>query len=66
MLVATNKGDRWFFVFGFEKNGRGNVSAKEREALQAIAADLLSLSSVQLDAHAEGEALEEICHDGQK
>jgi hypothetical protein len=66
VLVATNKGDRWFFVFGFEKNDRGNVSAKELEALQAIAADLLKLSSAQLDAHVKGEALEEICHDGQE
>jgi hypothetical protein len=33
MLVATNKASRWFFVFGFEKNERANVSAKEVEAL---------------------------------
>src|SRR3990172_2104313 len=65
MLVATNKGNRWFFVFGFEKNDRANVSAKELEALQAIAADLLRLSSTQLDAHLEIEALQEICHDCQ-
>ena len=66
MLVATNKGNRWFFVFGFEKNDRANVSGKELEALQAIAADLLKLSSTQLDAHVEGEALQEICHDSQE
>ena len=24
-LVATNKSQRWFFVFGFEKNDRANV-----------------------------------------
>jgi hypothetical protein len=40
-LVATNRGDRWFFVFGFEKSVRANVSAKELEALQALATDLL-------------------------
>ena len=40
-LVATNKGSRWFFVFGFEKNERTNISKKELEALQAIAFDLL-------------------------
>lgn len=64
-LVATNKGNRWFFVFGFEKNDRANVSAKELEALQAIAGDLLKLSSAALDAHVENEALQEICHDRQ-
>jgi hypothetical protein len=36
--VATNRGNRWFFVFGFEKNERANVSPKELEALKAIAA----------------------------
>lgn len=25
-LVATNKGVRWFFVFGFEKNERASIS----------------------------------------
>jgi hypothetical protein len=64
-LVATNKGSRWFFLFGFEKAERGNVSAKELGALQAIAADLRKLSSAQLDAHVAGEALQEICHDRQ-
>jgi hypothetical protein len=24
-LLATNKGNRWFFLFGFEKNERANV-----------------------------------------
>src|SRR5712692_10070226 len=64
-LVATNKGNRWFFVFGCAKNDRANVSAKELEALQSIAADLLKLSSTQLDDHVAREALQEICHDGQ-
>lgn len=27
-LVATNKGNRWFFLFGFEKNERGNVTPR--------------------------------------
>lgn len=25
-LVATNKGNRWFFVYGFEKNDRANIT----------------------------------------
>jgi hypothetical protein len=40
--------------------------ADELEALLAIAADLLKLSPAQLDAHVEGEALQEICHDSQE
>ncbi len=31
--LATNKGSRWFFVFGFEKSDRANVGDDEREAL---------------------------------
>jgi len=62
-LVATNRGNRWFFVFGFEKNERTNVTAKELDALQKIAADLLKLTSKDLDAHVERGELQEICHD---
>lgn len=62
-LVATNKGSRWFFVFGFEKNVRSNIDDKELEALQGIAADLLKLTSGQVDKAVESSTLEEICHD---
>ncbi len=62
-LVATNKNDRWFFVFGFEKNERDNVGPRELRALQFIAADLLTLVSDQLAAQVANEALTEICHD---
>jgi hypothetical protein len=64
-LVATNKGERWFFVFGFEKNERANVSATELEALQNIAHDLLKLSARELDTYVDKGALQEICHDHQ-
>lgn len=64
-LVATNRGNRWFFVFGFEKNVRSNINDGELEALQSLAADLLSKTADQLDlAVAEG-TLQEICHDSQ-
>ena len=62
-LVATNKGDRWFFLFGFEKNDRANVTARELEALRSLADDLLRLGSEELNTHVEQEALQEICHD---
>jgi len=64
-LVVTNKNDRWFFVVGFEKNARANVSAEELKALQTIAADLLQLSSSELDVQVEDGTLQEICHDCQ-
>jgi hypothetical protein len=61
-LVATNKGSRWFFVFGFEKSERANISPKELEALRRIALDLLRLGPSELGAHVTSEALKEICH----
>ena len=60
-LVATNKGNRWFFVFGFEKNERANVSDEELEGLQTIAADLLARTGPQLDEAVADRALQEIC-----
>lgn len=62
-LVATNKGNRWFFVFGFEKNDRANIGDDELEALKDIAHDLLARKSTQLDVAVRDGALEEICHD---
>ena len=62
-LVATNKGSRWFFVFGFEKNDRANISDSELEALQDLAHDLLARTEPQLDLAVQECALEEICHD---
>ena len=62
-LVATNKGNRWFFVFGFEKNERANIQDDELEALQEIAAELLARTSRQLDAAVEDGTLHEIGHD---
>ena len=47
-LLATNRDDRWFFVFGFEKNERDNITAKELEALRVLAVDLLQLSTEQI------------------
>ena len=62
-LIATNKADRWFFVFGFEKNERSNITDKELEALQNTASDLLKLNSDQLDDAVSQEILQEMCND---
>lgn len=62
-LLATNRDDRWFFVFGFAKNERENISAKELEALRMLAEDLLKLSSTALDIDIENGVLQEICND---
>lgn len=62
VLVATNRSNRWFFLFGFEKSERANISPSELQALKAIADDLLRLTSAELDRQVACEVLEEICH----
>lgn len=60
-LVATNRGNRWLFVFGFEKNVRATISEEELEALQLLATDLLARTGPQLDAAITDGTLQEIC-----
>ncbi len=62
-LVATNNANRWFFLFGFEKNERDNISAKELSALKSLAADLLQMGATQLDAAVAVRTLQEICYE---
>ena len=61
-LVATNRGKRWVFVFGFPKNERSNIDKDETEALKKLAAHLLSLTPQALGkAQSAGELIEVDC-----
>lgn len=62
-LVATRRANCWFFVFGFEKNEKANVSRKELEALQWLAEQLLGLTGPQLEVALQDGSLQEICHE---
>lgn len=58
-IVATNFGSYWFFLFGFEKNERANITDNELEALKEIATDLLALNDDLLNqAVVQGKLLE--------
>lgn len=58
-LLATNRNDRWVFVFGFEKNERANISDNELEALKLLSDDLLALTETQMsEAISKGSLLE--------
>lgn len=65
-LVATRRSDRWFFVFGFEKSERENITAEDLAALRGLGGHLLSLTPSELDLASTDGALEEICHDHEK
>lgn len=61
-LIATNRGDRWIFVFGFPKNVRSNIDQTEEAALKLLSAKLLALSVRDLRTAVEaGELLEVMC-----
>jgi hypothetical protein len=57
-LLATNKDDRWFFVFGYEKKERANINKTELSALKTIAADLLIYSNDELNKAVTDNKLE--------
>lgn len=61
-LMATNKGSKWFFVFGFPKNVRSNIDKDEEDSLKKLASHLLSLSPPALvTAQRAGELMEVNC-----
>jgi len=61
-LVATNKRNRWVFVFGFPRNERSNIDKDETEALKKLAAHLLLLTAQALGkAQRAGELIEVDC-----
>lgn len=65
-LLATNRNDRWVFVYGFEKNERANISDNELEALKLLADDLLALTVSQISEAVSNGSLVEVAYETQK
>lgn len=63
-LVATNRGDRWFFLYGFAKNERGSLDADELLGMQAVGVYYLRASAHQLQELCNGGELAEVCCEG--
>ena len=62
-ILGSNLGDRWFFLYGFEKNERADIDTRELAGLQLITRALLAMDEkVFGKALAEGE-ITEICHE---
>jgi hypothetical protein len=59
-LIGADLGDRWFFLFGFEKNDRDNIDGRELASLQSIARVPLEMKPRQLDQAVEAGELMEI------
>ncbi len=62
-VIATNRGDRWIFIFGFEKNEKDNITSAELIFLQHIAKDLLACSDAVLKKAVAGGELQEVRHE---
>ena len=65
-LIATNKGNRWVFVYGFSKNERSNIDKDEEEGLKKLATYLLSLTAQAFEkAIGDDGLIEVICCDAE-
>lgn len=62
-LVATKMAGRWFFLYGFHKNERANVTAEELKMLQEIAKEFLEFDEHQLAVALAAGEIVEVCHD---
>lgn len=59
-LVAFKRDDQAFFMYGFAKNQRSNIGAKEKLALKRLASELLGYKERQLKQALKHGALIEI------
>jgi hypothetical protein len=66
VVVATNLDNRWFFVYGFEKNERANIDDRELATFRRLADVLLNLDVGRLLAEQECGNLTEICNEKAK
>ena len=61
VLIATQQGERWFFLYGFAKNERDTVSDEELVALRMTAEALLEMGVQSLERALQAHELTEIC-----
>jgi len=55
-IVASQRDGRWFFIVGFEKNERADITLREWRVLQELARDLLDFDDLKrARAEAAGE-----------
>ena|SRR2546428_9640892 len=59
-LLATNKNEKWFFIYGFAKNERDNIARQELRALKFLVKNLLALKLEQIQTAKLSGELKEI------
>jgi hypothetical protein len=66
-IVASNMGTRWFFMYGFEKNDKENITSEELDSLKEYAHFLLRLDDAGIDTMLMSEKLCEVgCYEEEK
>jgi len=63
VIIGSNLGARWFFLYGFEKNERATIDDKELAAFQKAAAAFLGMDTKALDSAIAAGELTEICNE---
>ena len=48
VILVYKEGDKVFFLYGFKKNDKGNISDKEKSALKKLGKDLLEMDDKSL------------------
>lgn len=61
-IVATNLGDRWFFLYGFGKNERANIDRDELKFFQEVAKELLGFDDRQIAKALSAGEIVEVLH----
>lgn len=59
-LIAYRFADKAFFVYGFSKNAKANITATELKALKILANDLLNYNDTEINRLLDAGALFEI------
>ena len=62
-IIAYKMGEKAFFVFGYAKNQKANINEKEKKIVKALADELLSYSTKQLNELIKNGSLNEVKHD---
>jgi hypothetical protein len=59
-MIASNRKDRWVFLYGFAKNERSNIDRDEEKALKKLAVDLLSATMATIETMRRNNELTEV------
>ena len=63
-IIAFKKNDRAFFLFGFDKGSKSNITAKEKQALQKLSKQFMGYTARELvKATREGALIRVECED---